>query len=415
MSNDYVRFIGRPPSVFYRWGLFSLFVLFLASIAVSLVMEVPIKVKASADVTAAEASSPVIAHNAGLVEEIYYTEGTYVNEGNVLFRLNSEANYDDVLVLEKWLSTTDSTENRASLPKNLSLGSDQLSEAYMKLRRLVDLAAYGQDSLGKALRKQSIEEQIAALEGVGLQIVRQQRLCYDVLESLMAQLADWEERLAQGLVSEREVETYRIQVKEKRETCARFSRSMEDNKALIEGLRREITSLEVNDLTTKAEDKTEELLACENLRIAINSWKERYLISAKTSGVLTLSDEDLMGSALSKDQVVGEILQDGASAQVYAYIPVSSIDEVRIGQEVQVLIEGFSLREYGKLEGAVTAIRPTLEEDKMHQRIEISLTNGLTTSKGKVIEYRPSYRAEAIIVTERTPILFRLLDELRSS
>ena len=49
----------------------------------------------------------------------------------------------------------------------------------------------------------------------------------------MAQLADWEERLAQGLVSEREVETYRIQVKEKRETCARFSRSMEDNKALI--------------------------------------------------------------------------------------------------------------------------------------------------------------------------------------
>ena len=171
--------------------------------------------------------------------------------------------------------------------------------------------------------------------------------------------------------------------------------------------------MEVNDLTTKAEDKTEELLACENLRIAINSWKERYLISAKTSGVLTLS-EDLMGSALSKDQVVGEILQDGASAQVYAYIPVSSIDEVRIGQEVQVLIEGFSLREYGKLE-VVTAIRPTLEEDKMHQRIEISLTNGLTTSKGKVIEYRPSYRAEAIIVTERTPILFRLLDELRSS
>ena len=148
-------------------------------------------------------------------------------------------------------------------------------------------------------------------------------------------------------------------------------------------MRREITDLEVNDLTTKAEDKTEELLACENLRVAINAWKERYLISAKTSGVLTLGNEDLMGSALSKDQVIGEILQDGASAQVYAFIPVSSIDEVRIGQEVQVIIEGFSLREYGKLEGLVTAIRPTLEEDKMHQRIEISLQNGLTTSKGK--------------------------------
>ena len=415
MSNDYVRFIGRPPSIFYRWGLFSLFVLFLASILVSLVMEVPKKVKAPADVTAAEASSPIVANHTGLVDAVHCTEGSYVNEGDLLFRLASEADYNDVLSLETWLNTLDSSGNRSPLPKQLSLGSDQLSEAYMKLRRLVDLTAFGQDSLGMALHKQGIEEQISALEGVSRQIKRQQSLCYDVLESLNDQLADWEARLAQGLVSEREVETYRIQVKEKRETCARFSRSLEDNKALIEGLRREITDLEVNDLTTKAEDKTEELLACENLRVAINAWKERYLISAKTSGLLTLSNEDLMGSALSKDQVIGEILQDGASAQVYAFIPVSSIDEVRIGQEVQVIIEGFSLREYGKLEGSVTAIRPTLEEDKMHQRIEISLKNGLTTSKGKAIEYRPSYRAEAIIVTERTPILFRLLDELRES
>lgn len=415
MSNDYVRFIGRPPSVFYRWGLFGLFVLFLASILVSLVMEVPKKVKALADVTAAEASSPVVANNGGLLEETYFTEGAHVNEGDLLFRLTSEAEYSDVLSLETWLNTTDSLGNRSPLPKQLSLGSDQLSEAYMKLRRLIDLTAFGQDSLGMALHKQGIEEQISALEGVSRQINRQQTLCYDVLESLTDQLADWEARLAEGLVADHEVETYRIQVKEKRETCARFSRSIEDNKAVIEGLRREITDLEVNDLTTKAEDKTEELLACENLRVAINSWKERYLISAKNSGLLTLSDEDLVGSALSKDQVIGEILRDGASVQVYAYIPVSSIDEVRIGQEAQVLVEGFSLREYGKLEGSVTAIRPTLEEDKIHQRVEISLKNGLTTSKGKAIDYRPSYRAEAIIITERTPILFRLLDDLRES
>ena len=35
----------------------------------------------------------------------------------------------------------------------------------MKLRRLVDLTAFGQDSLGMALHKQGIEEQISALEG----------------------------------------------------------------------------------------------------------------------------------------------------------------------------------------------------------------------------------------------------------
>ncbi|MEC8757408.1 MAG: hypothetical protein VXX44_05105, partial [Bacteroidota bacterium] len=174
MSNDYVRFIGRPPSVFYRWGLFSLFVLFLASILVSLVMEVPKKVKAPADVTAAEASSPIVVNYTGLVHEVYCTEGSFVNEGDLLFRLASEADYSDVLSLEAWLNATDSSDNRPPLPKQLSLGSDQLSDAYMKLRRLVDLTAFGQDSLGMALHKQGIEEQISALEGVSRQIKRQQ-------------------------------------------------------------------------------------------------------------------------------------------------------------------------------------------------------------------------------------------------
>ncbi|MEC7158831.1 MAG: hypothetical protein VXW24_00920, partial [Bacteroidota bacterium] len=133
----------------------------MASILVSLVMEVPKKVKAPADVTAAEASSPIVANHTGLVDAVHCTEGSYVNEGDLLFRLASEADYNDVLSLETWLNTLDSSGNRSPLPKQLSLGSDQLSDAYMKLRRLIDLTAFGQDSLGMALHKQGIEEQIS--------------------------------------------------------------------------------------------------------------------------------------------------------------------------------------------------------------------------------------------------------------
>ena len=138
------------------------------------------------------------------------------------------------------------------------------------------------------------------------------------------------------------------------------------------------------------------------------------MISLKSTGLLTLSNEDLLGSVIMQNEVIGEILNEGAEAYVYAYVPISSIDEIDIGQEVQVIVDGFSLREYGKLEGKVSGIRPTLE-DKTHQRIEISLNNGFTTSKGKTIEYRPAYRAEAIVITERSPILFRLFEELRPS
>ena len=415
MSNDYVRFLGRPPSLFYKWGLFGLFLLFVVGVVISLKIEVPKKVRAVADVTAAEASNPIVAKHRDIVKEVYFKEGSYVNEGDALFRLDSEADYRDVITLETWLNTTDSSGSRAPLPKNLSLGSGQLDGVYKVLRLQFEREEQGQDSLNLTIQKQGIKNQILALEGATEQIKREQEICNGLIQDRKNQLTDWEERLKKGLVSEQAVEPYRIQVKQKRAECARLSRSLEDNKALIEGLQREITNLEVNALTVKAERRTEEILACENLRGAIDSWKERYLISAKSSGLLTLGNEDLLGSVIMQNEVIGEILNQGAEAQVYAYVPISSIDEIDLGQEVQVIIDGFSLREYGKLEGKVSGIRPTLEEDKMHQRIEISLNNGFTTSKGKTIEYRPAYRAEAIVITERSPILFRLFEELRPS
>lgn len=415
MSNDYVRFLGRPPSLFYKWGLFGLFLLFIIGVVISFKIEVPKKVRTVAEVTAPEASSPIVAKHRDIIKEVYFFEGSYVNEGDVLFRLDSEADYRDVITLETWLNTTDSSGSRAPLPKNLSLGSGQLDGVYKALWLLLELEEQGQDSLYLTLKKQGIKDQILEEEGATEEIRREQEICNALIRDYKNQLADWEKRLKDSLVSEQAVEPYRIQVKEKQAECARVSRSLKDKKVLIKGLQREIFNLEAYASTEKAEKRTNEILECENLRSAIKSWKERYLISAKSTGLLTLSNEDLLGSVIMQNEVIGEILNEGAEAQVYAYVPISSMDEIDLGQEVQVIIDGFSLREYGKLEGKVSGIRPTLEEDKMHQRIEISLNNGFTTSKGKTIEYRPAYRAEAIVITERSPILFRLFEELRPS
>ena len=394
MSNDYVRFLGRPPSLFYKWGLFGLFLLFVIGVVISFKIEVPKKVRAVAEVTAPEASIPVVIKYGGLVEEVYVKEASFVNQGDVLIRMASEAKYEDIITLEAWLATEDASLDGASLPKQLSLGSNgQVNDAYEDLKSI-----FSEDYF---LTKQEIKGQISAYEEVTRQIEHQLDLCNESLQNLEKQLAEDIIREKKGLISKLAVEKTQGNVNDKRESCAGYSRNIAENKALIHDSRIKYAEVKRNELRVFAQ-----------LRSAIKSWKERYLISAKSTGLLTLSNEDLLGSVIMQNEVIGEILNEGAEAYVYAYVPISSIDEIDIGQEVQVIVDGFSLREYGKLEGKVSGIRPTLEEDKTHQRIEISLNNGFTTSKGKTIEYRPAYRAEAIVITERSPILFRLFDEL---
>ena len=120
MSNDYVRFLGRPPSLFYKWGLFGLFLLFVIGVVISFKFEVPKKVRAVAEVTAPEASIPVVIKYGGLVEEVYVEEASFVNQGDVLIRMASEAKYEDIITLEAWLATEDASLDGASLPKQLS-------------------------------------------------------------------------------------------------------------------------------------------------------------------------------------------------------------------------------------------------------------------------------------------------------
>ena len=396
MSNDYVRFLGRPPSLFYKWGLFGLFLLFVIGVVISFKIEVPKKVRAVAEVTAPEASIPVVIKYGGLVEKVYVEEDSFVNQGDVLIRMASEAKYEDIITLEAWLATEDASLDGASLPKQLSLGNGQVNDAYEYLKSIISEEYF--------LTKQEIEGQISAYEEVTRQIEHQLDLCNESLQNLEKQLAEDIIREKKGLISKLAVEKAQGNVNDKRESCAGYSRNIAENKALIQDSR-----------IKYAEVKNNELRAFAQLRSAIKSWKERYLVSAKSTGLLTLNNEDLLGSVIMQNEVIGEILNEGAEAYVYAYVPISSIDEIDIGQEVQVIVDGFSLREYGKLEGKVSGIRPTLEEDKTHQRIEISLNNGFTTSKGKTIEYRPAYRAEAIVITERSPILFRLFEELRPS
>ena len=90
-----------------------------------------------------------------IIKEVYFKEGSYVNEGDVLFRLDSEADYRDVITLETWLNTTDSSGSRAPLPKALSLGSGQLDGVYKALW-LLELEEQGQDSLNLT-KKQGIK------------------------------------------------------------------------------------------------------------------------------------------------------------------------------------------------------------------------------------------------------------------
>ena len=93
-------------------------------------------------------------------------------------------------------------------------------------------------------------------------------------------------------------------------------------------------------------------------------------------------------------------------------VPLYGSGKVKKGQTVNIKLEGFPYQEFGMLIGKVENISLTPRNNFYH--VEVSLTNGLTTSYNKKLEFKNEMSGVAEIITEDLRVIERLFHQLRS-
>ena len=175
--------------------------------------------------------------------------------------------------------------------------------------------------------------------------------------------------------------------------------------------------LEVNQ-SSKESNSTKYVSLVESiqqLRTAVQKWKQQYLLTAPISGKVSLFNNFWAENQDVKDgsEVMAIIPPNGSNKVGFVSLPTFGSGKVKQGQRVVIKFESYPYQEHGVVEGTVDS-KALLPKDKTIS-VRVTLPNGLKTSYGKELKYDQQMQGLAEVITEERRFIERMFDKLISA
>lgn len=283
-SEEVQDIITQMPGWLLRWGITLIFVLFVGLLAVSWFIKYPDVIKASVVVTTNPAPINLVSRTSGKIL-LLKNQNETVEKDEVLAVLQNNANYKDVLWLEKTIAEQNTTTDfYSSLSKNLAVGELQ-SFLNNAIRALQELMAFQQNELHQK-QIAHLQKQIASYKRLNQNLqgqlgLMQQETCLSHQQFKTDSLLLAQKVIAQ-LDFNKTKSSYLVQQRSLKNTEA----SIISNQLQIGGLEKQLTELEIDKTAKEAQLQTAMSNSLNELTSQLKKWKENYLFIATTAGSL---------------------------------------------------------------------------------------------------------------------------------
>ncbi|MEY3050308.1 MAG: hypothetical protein RLY31_93 [Bacteroidota bacterium] len=414
LHGEVEEIFSRPPSKLGTWGGWTLLVIVVSLLAAGWMLEVPETVLGTVTLTTAAPPVPVKARQTAYLTEVLVRENQPVDKDSVLAVFSSNADYLDVLRLEKELDALSEFElsTLRSYTPDLGLRLGELAPAYAAFittyEYLPDLQAEPADRSALLALEQynrQLEASIAKLQEVRTTSDRELFALEKERESarrIYEQTADTT-RAVSVFETYRKVSEKASQIKQVEFNIEQYRDEIANNNARMlelqvqrnEGAREKIYQLKQRLSTLKNE---------------IRHWKSQFLLTAPIQGIVLFYTDIQPGQIITAGEDVAAIVP-GDSVQTFLArlrIPVNRSGKVRLGQPVSVKVDRFPYQEYGTLPGTVSRMYPVAREEEL--TVEATLGESLQTSKGKVLDFQYDMSGSAVIITDNQRLVRRIFE-----
>ncbi len=147
------------------------------------------------------------------------------------------------------------------------------------------------------------------------------------------------------------------------------------------------------------------------LKSRIAEWRDRYLLIAPESGIISFNIFWQESQQLLEGQSFCYVIPPHSGIYAEAVIPQYNFGKVKTGQNVSIELMAYPENEFGKLTGRLDFVAAVPNDSGYLARV--SLPRHLQTSTNKLLTYRPGLTLTAGIITEKKNLLQRLFDNLR--
>jgi HlyD family secretion protein len=416
-SNEVEDMLGRVPGWITRNGIILFAILIVLLLFGSWVFKYPDIKRARIIVTSVNPAADVEARTSGKIVRLFVNDNQTIEAGKVLAMIENPANFENVMHLKSSLAFLDSipiAEISAELPelRNARLGTIQgdysiflkVYRDYMEFKRI----NYHQRKIRTA--RTELEKQREYTRSLSETANIQEEAYNLALRQFNRDATLYEE----GVISPSNLEESRSKMLVERNKRQEIISQMAENNISIARTEDQIVDLELKQQESQSGNVTAMEESYNNLKAAITSWEQNYLLVAPVSGSVTFTrfwSENQ--NVRVGEKVLTIVPAESGSMLGKISLPLEGAGKVRPGMQVNIQFDNFPHLEYGMVKGIVSN-KSQVSEDNFYT-VEVDLPDGLHTYYNKEIPFSQNMAGQAEILTDKRRMLERVLNPIKSA
>jgi multidrug resistance efflux pump len=409
--------LGRVPGWITRKGM--ILILFLVALLLfgTWVMRYPDTKRARIVVTSLNPPADLRARASGKLVRLFVTDNEMVEAGEVLVMIENPASFEDVVRLKNSLAFLDTipieevTDDLTEL-KNADLGTIQSDYSiflkvyrdYMEFKRInyherkMETARTELQSQQKYSR--SLSERISTQEQAYEIALRQYNRDATLYEQEAISSSELEDSNAKLLLERNKRQELMSDMAESNISVTRIQAQIVD----LELKQQEEQSGMINDLEE----------SYNNLKAAITSWEQTYLLVAPVDGSVTFTTFWSENQNVKQGEKVLTIIPAESGSMIGKIsLPLEGAGKVKINDQVNIQFDNYPHLQYGMVKGYVSNISAVSDQD--FYTVEVEFPDGLHSFYGKDIPFSQNMQGNAEILTDKKRVLERILEPVRSA
>ncbi|MBO6517877.1 MAG: HlyD family efflux transporter periplasmic adaptor subunit [Bacteroidia bacterium] len=397
-------------NIILRHGTSLLFAVGVALITAAAFFTWPETLKAPAQLSTETPSHEIVSRTTARISSILVQNGDHVEQGDVLARLQGDANDADVHQLGLLVSQIDSLyATDLTLVSKLNIGYYQFSQLG-SLQPVYEVFMRSYNDLTFALSDNFLQTKLNLLnskmrnlEGVGDNLeVQKQVKSEDLL--IATQNYDNEVLLqTKGASTAYEVDKFKSIMLSKK-----LSYNLTLNQILVnEQNKNDVSERRVQLLQSITTPKSAFIQSFKNLQTALNNYIHTYTLIAPKSGVVSFPIGLGVGKVISPQSIAMYIRPDSTKTIAIVQVGQFNFSKIHKGMPVNIKLQGYPFEECGLLQGTVEFIAGVPVESQY--QIQVALPQDLVTNIGTQVHFVQGLEGEVEIVLEERSLLSRLV------
>lgn len=353
----------------------------------------------------------IVAKTSGRLQELYVKDESLVSTNDIIAVIENSASTHDVLILDSLLSITTNEEDFLEFNiDDAHLGSIQgtysaLMKVITEYKNFINNNLYDQRIFAE---EEMLNTYIDYVKSMAKQIDYSQRI-----NTLNENNYLREKKLHNiGVTS-----TSNLELTEQNLLNSKLS--LEKNKTSLANAQIQIAQIRntISELRLEKEQEMQQLQnsmksAIESTKTSISEWKQMFLLRSPITGIVSFSDLWKINQNISTGDNTFSVISKRKECYIgKAKIPIFGSGKVKVGQIINIKLDGYPYLEFGFLTGKITSVSSMPNENAYIATF--SLQNWDTTSYGKEIRHTGDLTGVGEIITNDLSLMERIIGPIR--